>query len=216
MTNIPAGWYPDPSGTTQQRWWDGAQWTEHYTPGADAAASVAPSGFPVAPQPYSLQDTVGVPTAPAGTQPYTPWIWVLALLPIVGIVSSIVSIFTTDIEALANPANTANPFGYTTADIVSRLVGWVVIGLSILFGILDHRALVRRGVPRPFHWAFIFFSIIGAPVYMIGRSIVVRRRVGSGFVPMIVNIALIVVGFVVGIIFAGSLFVQMFSSELGS
>jgi len=216
MTNIPAGWYPDPSGTTQQRWWDGAQWTEHYTPGADAAASVAPSAFPVAPQPYSLQQPVGVPTAPAGTQPYTPWIWVLALLPIVGIVSSIVTIFTTDVDALANATDSSNPFAYTTADIVSSLVGWVVIGLSILSGILDYRTLVRRGVPQPFHWAFIFFSIIGAPVYMIGRSIVVRRRVGSGLAPMIVNIVLIIVNFVVGIIFAGSLFVQIFNSELGS
>ena len=26
----PAGWYPDPSGTAQQRYFDGQQWTEHY------------------------------------------------------------------------------------------------------------------------------------------------------------------------------------------
>lgn len=25
----PAGWYPDPDDVTQQRYWDGAQWTEH-------------------------------------------------------------------------------------------------------------------------------------------------------------------------------------------
>lgn len=25
----PAGWYPDPSGQFQQRYWDGAAWTEH-------------------------------------------------------------------------------------------------------------------------------------------------------------------------------------------
>ncbi|HET9059269.1 MAG TPA: DUF2510 domain-containing protein [Acidimicrobiales bacterium] len=24
-----AGWYADPSGTSQYRWWDGASWTEH-------------------------------------------------------------------------------------------------------------------------------------------------------------------------------------------
>ena len=39
--SAPAGWYPQPDG--RQRWWDGAQWTEHYhdatTPAADAAAS---------------------------------------------------------------------------------------------------------------------------------------------------------------------------------
>ena len=25
----PAGWYPDPGGTSQQRYWDGNTWTEH-------------------------------------------------------------------------------------------------------------------------------------------------------------------------------------------
>lgn len=25
----PAGWYPDPSGRHQQRYWDGSRWTEH-------------------------------------------------------------------------------------------------------------------------------------------------------------------------------------------
>ena len=30
MTNStpPAGWYPDPTGAAQQRYWDGQQWTE--------------------------------------------------------------------------------------------------------------------------------------------------------------------------------------------
>ena len=30
MTNTPppAGWYPDPTGAAQQRYWDGQQWTE--------------------------------------------------------------------------------------------------------------------------------------------------------------------------------------------
>lgn len=28
----PAGWYADPEGTRQLRWWDGRTWTEHYTP----------------------------------------------------------------------------------------------------------------------------------------------------------------------------------------
>lgn len=29
---IPAGWYPDPQGAPTQRYWDGAQWTEHTVP----------------------------------------------------------------------------------------------------------------------------------------------------------------------------------------
>lgn len=26
---VPAGWYPDPSGVEYWRWWDGSQWTDH-------------------------------------------------------------------------------------------------------------------------------------------------------------------------------------------
>ena len=28
----PAGWYPDPSGTGGQRWWDGQRWTDQLQP----------------------------------------------------------------------------------------------------------------------------------------------------------------------------------------
>ena len=37
----PAGWYPDPSGSGRQRYWDGSQWTEHYAPAAQAAPAYA-------------------------------------------------------------------------------------------------------------------------------------------------------------------------------
>src|SRR5215212_4621871 len=31
----PPGWYPDPSGAPQQRWWDGQQWTQQTQPRPD-------------------------------------------------------------------------------------------------------------------------------------------------------------------------------------
>lgn len=31
-TAIPAGWYPDPEGSPQQRWWDGSLWTDSLAP----------------------------------------------------------------------------------------------------------------------------------------------------------------------------------------
>ena len=29
ITHTPAGWYPDPSGRYEMRYWDGLAWTEH-------------------------------------------------------------------------------------------------------------------------------------------------------------------------------------------
>lgn len=28
-TRLPAGWYPDPEGDNQRRWWDGHEWTQY-------------------------------------------------------------------------------------------------------------------------------------------------------------------------------------------
>jgi hypothetical protein len=50
MTNgqIPAGWYPDPSGdTTKIRYWSGSDWTDQFLDAAtsNAEASVSPASF---------------------------------------------------------------------------------------------------------------------------------------------------------------------------
>ena len=46
-TNTPPNWYPDPWGSGQLRWWDGAQWTPHLQP--------PPSAAPQPQQPQSQQ-----------------------------------------------------------------------------------------------------------------------------------------------------------------
>lgn len=32
VAQIPAGWYPDPLGLPQRRWWDSSAWTQHVAP----------------------------------------------------------------------------------------------------------------------------------------------------------------------------------------
>jgi hypothetical protein len=32
VSNPVEGWYPDPAGTAQLRWWDGYSWTDDYLP----------------------------------------------------------------------------------------------------------------------------------------------------------------------------------------
>ncbi|MEZ5192590.1 MAG: DUF2510 domain-containing protein [Nocardioides sp.] len=44
MTQIPAGWYPDPTpgvDPAQQRWWDGTAWTAHVQTPPPAAPETA-------------------------------------------------------------------------------------------------------------------------------------------------------------------------------
>ncbi|HWL34970.1 MAG TPA: phospholipid scramblase-related protein [Frankiaceae bacterium] len=44
----PAGWYPDPTSQFEQRYWDGAQWTEHVsTAGQQSTSPLAPMAAPV-------------------------------------------------------------------------------------------------------------------------------------------------------------------------
>jgi hypothetical protein len=69
---VAAGWYPDPAGTPQVRWWSGAGWTEHFAPQVEVVAEpqvaspaqVAPT--PVAPAPVAtpVAETPAVPAAP--------------------------------------------------------------------------------------------------------------------------------------------------------
>lgn len=41
-----AGWYPEPQTPGQERYWDGATWTEHVRPAAGPLMTVAPAYAP--------------------------------------------------------------------------------------------------------------------------------------------------------------------------
>lgn len=80
----PAGWYPDPNGSAQQRWWNGQSWTNDLAPVAAAPAEAmaatpaAEPGYAItapaaySPQPHAPQAFGGQPHngASYGTQPY--------------------------------------------------------------------------------------------------------------------------------------------------
>lgn len=82
-TNLPEGWYRDPSLPATRRWWDGTAWTDHVRPDEDAglglgsprrsAASAATpssasSAFPATPA-VTEATTFAVPSEIAGTKP---------------------------------------------------------------------------------------------------------------------------------------------------
>jgi hypothetical protein len=184
----PAGWYPVAAGSPQQRWWDGARWTEHvYDPRA-----VVPAAVQVAPEPLR---------APAGVKPGTVWFWLIAigapvlqileLIPASIFISQVLSGDTTDVSSVF-----ADEF--SAAYLVLAFSGWFIYAVCIVFAALDWRELKSRGIPRPFHWAWSFFVIVvGWPaVYVIGRTVVAKRRTGSGLAPLWVFVGLQVAAFV--------------------
>lgn len=80
MSNPVQGWYADPAGSTQLRWWDGTQWTDQYrskyaageaTPPAAAQAgptlaeATPPAATPAGPTPAGAAPTEATPTGAA-------------------------------------------------------------------------------------------------------------------------------------------------------
>lgn len=182
MTNAqtpaaPPGWYPVAAGQSLQRYWDGAVWTDHtYDP---------------TPQPLR---------APEGTNTNTLWMW---LLCIGGPVASMAMIIFEGfwLSSFANvdftdPSSAAS-FVYSPTYFLLIASGWIVAGLLVVVGWLDRRVLLAAGVPNPFHWAW---SFLGSIVYVIGRSVVVKRRTGQGLAPLWVFVALEGATFVLGFV----------------
>jgi hypothetical protein len=176
----PAGWYPEPDGTEGQRWWDGARWTEYATP---LAAPLA------APQ-YPQYDAAARPRVREGTPVDTVWIWLIVLLPFV----PLIPFFLWDFEGylmrsmtdpMAQLSIYLDPWYLSTVGL-----SWVTYGVLVWFAFLDVTALKRLGYARQFHWAWAFLSSL---VYVIGRSVVVKRQAGRGWAPMWAAIALSVV-----------------------
>ena len=177
-SQTPPGWYPDPSGQHGTRWWDGAQWTAHVGP-------------PTARIPR--------PRVPDEVSTDTVFVWLVALLPLLSL----------PITFLYHPQfryEVVGPGGMRTVDPSSiytlgyfLLQAWtfVMYGVEVVLAFLDHRTLRRRGVIRPFPWAWAFLSPI---VYLIGRYVVVRKVApGRHMWPLWVGVAVFAVGVVVGI-----------------
>ena len=186
------GWYADPSGQAGLRWWDGVQWTAHTAP--------LPVGGP--------QPAGGIerPRLPGTTPVYTPFIWVIVLLPLLSTVAAFLyqpSYRFVEIRGIRQLDPTSL---YTPAYFALQALGLLLYALTVVLAYFDHRTLRQRGVVRPFHWAWMFLSI----VYPIGRSVIVHRVARPrGLVPVWVLIGATAINLVVGIVLAVSAFNQV-------
>lgn len=226
-SNPAPGWYPDPAGSPQQRWWDGTQWTGYLQnpqppappvepppvqqapatpqqPQQQPYVSSYPDAAPIA-QPYATVMPIVQPDLGPNPKIYTPFIWIIVLLPLL----STISFAAIDMNKYVHLSTSASSPSASLAMIgdplylLNSLLGWVIYGVTVWMAYLDWRALGRIGVVRPFHWAWAFLTAI---VYVIGRSVVVRRRIGKGLLPIWILIAVYVIYIVVGFIKLTSFF----------
>lgn len=175
-------------------------------PSATQQAAAQPyTGQTHAAQPYVVQQ-YGMAMTPGRVPEGTPtanWlIWAYTLLPLL----SVFTLFAWDFEgymlaALADPM-AADSMLLDPGYLLLSIGSWVVAAGMIVLAVLDWRWLGQQGYPRRFHWAWAILSNL---VYVIGRSVVVKRQAGRGFAPMWATIAVSALSLILIIVW----FVQM-------
>lgn len=186
------GWYLDPSGSGHRRWWNGLAWT-HYMDG-----DLPPQGM--------VSGPVSQPLIPSNIS-LNPWpVWLLVLVPLL----AIAPLLTIDLEGFFRDALIASQSGVAPhvllppGMLLAQSFGWALYAASVAFALLDWWILRQRGVVRPFHWAWAFLMTL---VYLIGRTVVLRRRAGRGQSPLWSYLLLSVLsGVISGYIITNALF----------
>ena len=201
---IVAGWYPDPTGNGQARWWDGAQWTPTTRELDVAASSKGPatnssaSSEPVR-EPARYFSPVPVRTD-ASLPPIDPYRPLSRRDDSQGFVSMGVKAttrfhptraYTGAVWAIATmPVWTTIVFlalAFTLGDFFTpfliALSSFVLYVIAIAFAIHDQKVMSNSLHPRvASHW----WMLLGPFVYLIVRGVHVSRTVGHGWVPLII------------------------------
>lgn len=114
--------------------------------------------------------------------------WIIAVLPLVGILTGLVPV------PAGAPFRPNEPLDEVVLTLVSYALTLALTVVEILLAVADRRILIARGLIRPMHpgWALL------DPVYVIGRSVVVRRRVRGSLRPLAVWIGSMVIAIVIG------------------
>ncbi|MFT2817727.1 DUF2510 domain-containing protein [Leifsonia sp. A12D58] len=229
---VPAGWYVDPGGSLQLRWWNGDVWTDNVHPIPPQIQAPAPAPATATASPSATATETETDASPAEPAPLTrrelreraeSLASAAALAPIAPRIAE-VSDYQWDRES--KPATTVQTWSAEPAaeithfrDIPSRwssvsvwllaftpwltliclvitvLVssstgtpGWVQVRLFLIPFLLtigwarrDTRRLRIWGHEVVPHWAW---SFLGAPGYLIARTIVLRRNAGVGAAPI--------------------------------
>jgi Protein of unknown function (DUF2510) len=218
MTNTsgpttPAGWYPDPVGSANLRWWDGATWTAHLAPPPTPAPTPPPEPY----VPFQNSWTSSSPGnsyggAPTGefarpAQWNTGAAWFLALSQLITLVA-IVALFAVDGATIASTGV------LPTTQTLTLATGAIEIGvflLSVLLAVMDRRKLQSFGYLQ---LASVWWILLAPPLaYLIVRGIAVSREVRHGFGPLVAYIITTAVVVLLGVGTAVAIPVYLASHE---
>jgi len=174
LTSEP-GWYPDPSGSSMKQWWTGTEWTgQRYDPALEAYGATPPA------------------FAGRGTTVDNTLLWAIVLLPIASLIAQMQFDTTAYLaRSLGSDTPVVDPMY-----VLIQLLGFGILAASIVMAFLDYRRLSRLGVARPFHWAWTFLY---SGIYVIGRTVIVRRRVGGSLKPVAVWAGLLAITTIVSV-----------------
>jgi hypothetical protein len=127
------GWFRDPTGRHDHRWWDGAAWTTHVAdagvagrdplaiPASEGAAAAAPRGARVAPTRPGTTDPVAVIALPVAVLSVP-----LSLLPLIGLVPAIAGVVLGVVARSRVRRNGSRGDGLAIGALVTAIVALVV------------------------------------------------------------------------------------------
>ncbi|MDM4764073.1 DUF2510 domain-containing protein [Galbitalea sp. SE-J8] len=176
----------------------------HY-PSAAHYRAAAPGGHPSA-----AASAPGAPAAP-GVDGWPIWLAVLLhLVPVVPFLFWDPVAYAADLLAPA--------YRYVAPPVAALLPAayWAIVALgliayagAVVLAAVDARRLAARGVVNPFPWAFAFLGVL---VYVIGRTVVVRRRLGRGGIgPLLTYVGVALVSVIVSSVWAVAVVVAFVS-----
>ena len=150
-TPIPAGWYPDPDGGPNMRWWDGGQWTDHRAPQQQRPEDLkAPAGTTTTPtiSPFAI---------------FTPGYFAAILLPFLGSVGTIV-FSALDFRALS-ARGVARPFHWAWSFFVLAVQSYGAAIYPI------GRTIVARRRGARASWAPMIVAIVVQFIVLVATAL---------------------------------------------
>jgi hypothetical protein len=138
---IPAGWYPDPGGSADLRWWNGQQWTSQLQQ-IPVAPVVAPPTALQPQQPAAEKAYVPFSSAAAVPRPvlrgiaYTRTVWWICFQPLWGLATQAV------VYAIATAFGPV-PTGFLVLGFT--ILNLALLGVLVGLAFADRRTLVEGG-----------------------------------------------------------------------